>query len=430
MKERRSMTNDTTTTICDGGALFERLCAREQREAFVQHRAKRADAEELANLENYILGDDCVDDLQTLLTGKFDFPLPRRVLLRKGHSDRRRTVFVYPERQKSLMKYIAWGMLEYDDVFCESLLSFRKRKGASDAFRSIANRDYACGLYVAKADVHDYGHSIRPDLLKPMIDEIIGPRDPTLLAFLIYLLDRGEYLADGEIIRGDMGGLPGVPMGSFFNNVYLMGLDSILERQSVLYCRYADDIAVFTDTRAEAQDALATIRAVTESLGLALNEGKTQVIEPGDDIELLGITIRDGHLDVSDHTIAKARSKLTHYADKLVRREQREGLPRQEAAEMMARRIDRYFYHTGNEEHELSWRDFFFGVLTRPDSLHHLDVFCQDLIRRVATGKRGAARYRFRYKDIRALGYRPLVHEYYRYREGAGRPHDAGDRVS
>ncbi len=291
---------------------------------------------------------------------------------------------------------------------------------AASAFRTVARNDYARSLYVAKADVHDYGHSIKPNLLKPMLENIIGPHDPALLAYLEYLLDRNEYLVGDKVVRGTMGGLPGVPMGVFFNNAYLMELDSILERQSVLYCRYADDIAVFTATRDEAQRAIDTIRSVTRRLGLSLNEDKTQIIAPGEDIELLGIAIRDGHLDVSDHTLSKARGKLTHCADKLVRREQREGLPRQKAAHMMAHKIDRYFYRTGNEDHELSWRDFFFRVLTRPDNLHSLDLACQDLIRRVATGKRGDARYRFRYEDIKALGYRPLVHEYYRYREDEG----------
>ena len=412
-----SMTQTGTAMDSVIAPLFERLCARERRDEFLQHRSRRASNEEYEGLEAYILSDACESDLQALLAREYDFPLPRRVQLRKGHSDRRRTVYAYPERQKNLMKYITWGMLEYDDIFSESLYSFRKKRGVADAFRRIAREDYARSLYVAKADVHDYGHSIRPEHLKPMIEGIIGPRDPALLDFLVYLLDRGEYLSDGKVIRGDMGGLPGIPMGSFFNNVYLMDLDRTLEQQSVMYCRYADDIAVFTNTRAEAQDALDTIRTATGNLGIALNEEKTQVIAPGEDIELLGIEIRDGQMDVSDHTLAKARTKLTHYADKLVRREQREGLPHQQAAMMMARRIDRYFYRTGNEEHELSWRDFFFRVLTRPDSLHALDLVCQDLIRRAATGKRGDARYRFRYKDIQTLGYRPLVSEYYRYRE-------------
>jgi hypothetical protein len=315
------------------------------------------------------------------------------------------------------MKYINWGMLEYDDIFSRSLFSFRQKRGVADVFRCIVRMNYARCFYVAKADVHDYGHSIRAVMLKPMLESIVGPRDPALLAYLIYLLERTECLVEGKVGHDDMGGLPGVPMGSFFNNVYLMELDRTLSQQSALFCRYADDMAAFTTTQEEAQDAITVIRTITADLGLTLNEEKTQIVKPGESIELLGIQIRDGHFDVSDHTLAKARNKLTHYANKLIWHEQHDDLPRSQAAAMMAHRIGRYFYRTGNDEHELSWRDYFFHVITRPDSLHTLDLVCQDLIRRVATGKRGDARYRFRYKDIKSLGYRPLVHEYYRYRE-------------
>lgn len=395
--------------------LFERLCDLGERRAFLQHRSRRTGAREYEALAGYILSDGCVDDLTSLLSGEFDYPLPRQLQLRKAHSDRRRIVYAYPERVKNLMKYINWGMLEYDDIFSDSLYSFRRNRGVADVFRRIARADYARSLFAVKADIHDYGHSIRPELLKPMLRELMGTRDPALLSYLEYLLDRGAYLRNDKVVYGDMGGLPGIPMGCFFNNLYLAELDRSLERQSAVYCRYADDIAVFTATRAEALDAIDTIRATVSSLGIALNEDKTRLLEPGEDIELLGIEIRDGQLDVADHTLAKARTKLTHYANKLVRYEQRRGLPRPQAAAMMVRRIDRYFYGTGNVEHELSWRDFFFHVITRPDSLHDLDLTCQDLIRRVATGKRGAARYRFRYADMQALGYRPLMHEYYRY---------------
>lgn len=125
---------------------------------------------DLDALTAYIQSDDCTKDLQALLAGTFDYPLPRQVQLRKSHSERRRTVFVYPERQNNLMKYLTWGMLEYDGVFSESLFSFRKSKGVSDVFRNIVRAGYVRNLYVAKADVHDYGYSIKPTLLKLIAD--------------------------------------------------------------------------------------------------------------------------------------------------------------------------------------------------------------------------------------------------------------------
>lgn len=389
------------------------------REAFIAHKERRIQGPLLDALVSYIQGQACTDDLNALLAGTFDFPLARQVLLRKTHSTRRRTIYIYPDRQNMLLKYVVWGMLEYDGIFYDSLYSFRRNVSVSKLFRRIAHADYVQQLHTLKADVRDYGHSIRPRLLVPMLENIVGERDPALLAFLVYLLERDEYLHAGVPTRGCMGGLPDVPVVCFFNNVYLMSLDTAMVARSTLYSRHADDICVFTATRTEVEDALAELRAITSGLELSLNESKTQLIEPRGSIELLGIQIRDAHLDVADNTVAKAKTRLSHFADKLVRREQRGKVSREEGARRLARRIDRYFYGDADNEHELSWRDFFFHVITRPDSLHEIDLVCQDLLRRVATGKRGDARYRFRYTDMQALGYRPLVHEYFRYREKA-----------
>lgn len=403
-----------------GGAMpsiLERLCLPDMKEQFLEHKSRKMSPRELEEMVSYINSDECTQDLQDLAAGKFDFPLPRQVMLRKSHSDRRRILFVYPRRQNILLMYIVWGMQEYDPIFSPQLYSFRKNKSVATLFSRVASMNYMRDLYTLKADVHDYGHSIRPEKLAPMIEEIVGPRDPKLLAFLEYLLFRGEYLRNGKVVKGDMGGLPGVPIGCFFNNVYLMELDREMERRSVLYSRYADDIAVFTRTREEAEEAGAVMGKIIDGLGISLNTDKTQLIEPGGDIELLGIQIRNGNLDVADNTLAKAKTKLTHYANKLIRYERFRGMPCDDAARAMARKIDRYFFGSDESLHQLCWRDFFFGVITRPDSLHEIDLLCQDLIRRVATGKRGDSRYRCRYKDIRAYGYRPLVHDYYRYIE-------------
>ncbi|MBQ9043705.1 MAG: hypothetical protein IJ111_12935 [Eggerthellaceae bacterium] len=383
------------------------------REAFLVRKSRRHDELKIAELAAYVDSDDCVHDLDALLSGVFDFPLPRQVMLRKSHSDRRRIVYVYPERQNALMKYLAWGMHEYDGIFSDSLYSFRLNRGVADLFRKIADANYARDLYTVKADVHDYGHSIRPDLLVPMLRDIMGQRDPALLAFLECLLGRNEFLRNGAVQHGSMGGLPGVPVGSFLNNVYLMRLDEAMERRAVLCSRYADDIAVFTRTREEAEEALAELQDIVGGLGLTLNEEKTQIIKPGDDVELLGIEIRDGEFDVADSTMAKARTKLTHYANKLVRKEQRNEMTKQAAAQYMAQRIKKYFDGVDEGNHQLCWKDYFFPVLTRPDSLYEIDHMCQGLLRYVGTGKRGDARYRFRYKDMKALGYRPLVPEYF-----------------
>lgn len=402
-------------------ALFERALWRETREAYLQHREHkrnvgRLQAEQLAA---YVLGDDCTADIEKLAAQNFDFPLPHQVKLRKSHSDRRRTIYVYPERQNMLMKYLSWLLHAYDPIFSDNLYSFRLKRSTADLFQRLEKRGYGRTLWVVKADVRDYGHSIRPELLLPKLERIVGEDDPTLMAFLEYLLTRDEFLRGGVRISGCMGGLPGLPLSPFFNNVYLMELDNMMAQSTVLSSRYADDIAMFAHSREEAQAALDGMRAIVGGLSLRLNEDKTQLLAPGERFELLGIEVSENALDVADSTVAKAKFKLGHFAHKLVLKEQREGLARAEAAQLMVNKVNKYFFGDLENEHELSWRDFFFRIVTRPDSLRDIDHHVQGLIRYVATGKLTDARYRFRYKDMRKLGYTPLVSDYYRYRREA-----------
>ena len=80
----------------------------------------------------------------------------------------------------------------------------------------------------------------------------------------------------------------------------------------------------------------------------------------------------------------------------------------------MIDRVDRYFFGVVREERELNWVDWAFRILTRTDSLERIDAWSQECIRFVGSGgKRTGAKYRVRYKDMRRMGYRTLVHAYY-----------------
>ena len=68
----------------------------------------------------------------------------------------------------------------------------------------------------------------------------------------------------------------------------------------------------------------------------------------------------------------------------------------------------------------LTWSRWFFPVINRTDGLAELDRYLQQELRHLSTGRHGKANYRVRYKELKALGYRSLVHEYYRYRSESG----------
>lgn len=65
----------------------------------------------------------------------------------------------------------------------------------------------------------------------------------------------------------------------------------------------------------------------------------------------------------------------------------------------------------------LNWTRYFFPLINRTEGLREIDHYVQDQCRYMMTGKHNKANYRTRYAQLKALGYRSLVNEFYAYRE-------------
>ena len=52
------------------------------------------------------------------------FPLPRRAVISKMHSGKKRTVYIYPEPENTVFKLLTWLLLrQYDGLFSPNLYS-------------------------------------------------------------------------------------------------------------------------------------------------------------------------------------------------------------------------------------------------------------------------------------------------------------------
>ena len=65
----------------------------------------------------------------------------------------------------------------------------------------------------------------------------------------------------------------------------------------------------------------------------------------------------------------------------------------------------------------MTWSLWFFPVINTVESLQLIDSYAQDCLRFILSGTRTKARYNVRYEELKALGYRSLVNEYYRDQE-------------
>ena len=66
---------------------------------------------------------------------------------------------------------------------------------------------------------------------------------------------------------------------------------------------------------------------------------------------------------------------------------------------------------------DLCWSRWAFPVITGTGRLHELDLYNQQCIRYVLTGKWSDAGYRVKYRQLKELGYESLVRAYYRHQD-------------
>lgn len=402
-------------------SVFEKMCSEEYKTAFagkLENQLNLPDKTRVKILQ-YIHSDTFDQDMERLKERDWFLEPPVQRMVRKRGSNRRRIVYVFQERGNFLLKYMTFVLQDLDGIYADSLCSFRAENRTKLFFQNVRRRDPQRELYIAKADFHDYGASIDQDLLL----EILRPffeDDPDFYEFVRWLMTRNEFYRDGKLMRERVSIVEGLPIGSFFANIYLRDMDLELEPEGVLYMRYTDDIAFLTDSPEKASWAMERIRWYAGQRRLTVNEEKTELFAPGQEAELLGIQVFPGGFDIGEYALEKLMSKLKRYTDRQVRRTTYGKCSREQAMHSVVRFYDRTFFGKKFNDHELNWVIHAFPIITRTDGICRLDACAQNCIRIAGSGKKTNAKYRIRYKDMVNAGYRSLVHAYYHGWEADG----------
>ena len=349
------------------------------------------------------------------------FPLPRRSVISKTSSQKKRVVYCYPPDENITLKLLTWLLLrQYDGVFSGNLYSFRPGRAAKDAVLRLRGTPGIEKLYAYKADVGNYFNSVPVDRLLETLRETLAD-DPRLFAFLRGLLTEPQALENGVPIVEQKGVMAGTPLSAFYANLYLRELDARFAASGVPYARYSDDIIVFAQTEEAVKEHAAIIRGFLAEKGLALNPDKEQFSSPGEGWSYLGFHYQDGVTDLAEVSLTKMKQKMRRKTRALARWRKRNGLEGEKAAAAFIRIFNRKLFENP-ADNELTWAYWFFPVLTTDKSLREIDAYAQDCIRFLISGTRTKARYNVRYEDMKRLGYRSLVHEYHTFR--GDRPRD------
>ena len=412
--------DDFTDAVTAGGrqGVLELARTEEKRKAFLRFQEGKGNnvKGELEEMIPYILSSECVDDINSIIRGEYDFPPPFHYRIPKNFSGAKRDVYAFKGKHKYLLKLIAFTLRDFDYLYSDGLYSFRKRLAGRDFLLKLRSTENVKDFYIVKADVSNYVGSIVPEIIIPKLEELWG-WDPAFLNLLKFLLLRRECIErDGSVVPHEPGGLGGVSLGNHFMNVYLMDMDDYFYPRADLYCRYSDDIIIFARTGQEAEEYLAYMLDFLKKYKLYTNPEKTYLIEPGGTIDILGCKLADGKMDIADHAAEKLKRKIRMRSKYLLKYKNEKGLSDEEAGRIMARYCNHIFFGWAEGSRKLTWSRWLFPVITDTTSLEMLDQYVQDAIRYVVCGSFSDKRYRVTYEQLKELGYRNLVNAYYHFK--------------
>lgn len=339
--------------------------------------------------------------------------IPERKRINKTGTGKKRTVYCFTPEETRVLKLIAFLLYRYDDCFSPNCYAFRRGIKATDAIFHLRKTLRGRKMWAYKLDIHDYFNSISVPILLPILKDLLSD-DPPLYAFFERMLTDGRALADGQIVLENRGVMAGTPTSPFLADVYLMEIDRYFFEAGVVYARYSDDIILFAQDRKALESYKSVLLGFLEKYGLTVNPEKERIYTPDEPFEFLGFRCQGEAIDISRAVRIKMKGKIRRAARSLQRWRVAKGLSPEQAMKGLIRKFNAKLFE-GEDPDSLSWSRWFFPVINRTEGLQEIDRYLQQYLRYLSSGRHTKINYRVRYEDLKALGYRSLVHEFYRY---------------
>lgn len=349
------------------------------------------------------------------LNGDFLSDFPEKHIINKISTNKKRVVYSYNSEENIMLKFIAWSLYRYDNYFAHNCYAFRRNYGVKNAINRLKYTKEIDKMFCLKIDIHNYFNSIDVNIL---LDKLyfIKEDDAALYNLFIKMLSNDLVIYNGRIIHEKHGVMAGTPTSPFLANVYLSDLDKYFEDNEILYFRYSDDILIFAKTLDELTKYKCIIYDYINKMHLEINPDKAAIYNPGETIEFLGFSYHNGKIDISDSTILKTKGKIKRKANSLRRWARKKNLPKKKAAIGFINTMNYKFYGGDDKDiyDEFTWSKWFFPNITTDNGLKIIDKYMQEYIRYICTGRHYKGNYKITYEDIKSMGYRSLVNEYYK----------------
>ena len=397
-------------------SIIDQLGSQEAWEAFLAYRLQkgRFNWHEFDEADTYVAEARYLPLAKKIAQGE-RLGFPEKLLVNKMGSGKKRVVYRYDEDSMRMLKLLAYLLYRYDDRFAPNCYAFRRGLDAHDALRRVNRSLHGQPMWAYKLDIHNYFNSIPIPKLLPMLRELLAD-DPCSYAFFERMLTERHVVYRGKVLEEDHGIMAGTPTAPFLANVYLSAVDHHFAEAGVRYARYSDDIILFAPDLETLEQHKAVLLGFLNQLELEVNHDKERLFTPEEPFEFLGFRCHGHDIDIADASLQKMKGKIRRQARALMRWRTRKGLSAEDAMKALIRYFNHKLFESDDPE-TLTWSRWFFPMLTRTEGMNEIDRFLQQHLRYLATGKHNKANYRTSYEQLKALGYKSLVHEYWEFKK-------------
>lgn len=358
--------------------------------------------------------------INTLLDGTYEWSVPRKLLINKHGTNKKRTVYVYNPKDRLILGVLYHALTtEFANRISPYCYSYKTGISTNDAIKFI--RDYSTDIkyYGVKLDIHAYFNSVNKETLVSVINNLF-PKKSGFKKTIENLFYSDEVTYKGELIQEYKSLTPGCPVASFLANYCLKDLDFYFQKKGVLYARYSDDIIILENTKEKVDEDLAYVKSFITNLGLEINPDKYEYFSPEDDITFLGLKLcSNGKIDISDHAKAKIKKEIHRWCRKGRKDIEMYHSPYLGVCKKINNKINnKNFKCYIRNEGTFGWCHYAFRYITTTDTLKELDLYTKERLRYVKTGKNNKANFKkVSEEEFKEMGWVSLVQLFHLYKK-------------
>ena len=394
-------------------SILAQLTRQEVWEEFLAYRLMkgRFTWHEFDEADSYVEREEYLPLAQRIVQGE-GLGIPKKKIVNKMGTGKKRVVYCFAPDEMTILKILAFKLYHYDTWFAPNCYAFRRGVKASDAIYDIIRAIGDKEMWAYKLDIHNYFNSISVEILLPMLAEMMAD-DMPLYRFFEKMLTNDSVVYNGETIHESHGVMAGTPTSPFLANVYLKEVDKYFHDAHVVYARYSDDIIIFAPDLETLEEHKSRMEGFLRQYRLEMNPDKERIYSPDEAYEFLGFKCHGRDIDISEATIRKMKGKIKRTTKSLMRWSSKNNIEPEKAMKGLINHFNRVFFENGDTE-SLTWSRWFFPVINKTEGLKEIDHYLQQNIRFLSTGKHNKTNYKTDYTQLKQLGYKSLVNEYYK----------------